>query len=363
MRRYLLILLAIVGAIVAVGILSIFRTPTLGLDLQGGLAIVLEAEAPPGEEIDRDGMERSVEIMRDRIDRLGVVEPEIRRQGENQIVIEFPGIHDAGRAAEIVGTTARLEFYKLQGNVTGPSKGPADNPVIPRTQDELRQLLEPWEEGDDFEGAEEPIEWYLFDGRELLAGPGESRDDVLSQLEAEAPEDAQFYYVEPGNTILTCPEDARACPGVGVAPGQTFYYLFEYRPDDAEDPVPQITGDDLELGGTQKDFDRGQPIVTLQFDNEGGDKFYDITRELAQEGRQVCAQLQCDTGSEDGRAIALQSFAIVLDKEIRSFPTIDFVGDTASGIAGGRAQISGLEGSGEAGGTCIAAWRSVTARS
>ena len=348
MRRYLLILLAIVGAIAAVGILSIFRTPTLGLDLQGGLAIVLEAEAPPGEEIDRDGMERSVEIMRDRIDRLGVVEPEIRRQGENQIVIEFPGIHDAGRAAEIVGTTARLEFYKLQGNVTGPSKGTADNPVIPRTQDELRQLLEPWEEGDDFEGAEEPTEWYLFDGRELLAGPGESRGDLLTQLENDAPEDAQFYYVEPGNTILVCPEDARACPGVGAAPGQTFYYLFEYRPDDAEDPVPQITGDDLSLRGTQQDFDRGQPIVTLEFTSEGGDKFYEITRELAQEGRQVCAQLQCDTGSEDGRAIALQSFAIVLDKEIRSFPTIDFVGDTATGIAGGRAQISGLEGTQEA---------------
>ena len=348
MRRYLLILLAIVGAIVAVGILSIFRTPTLGLDLQGGLAIVLEAEAPPGEEIDRDGMERSVEIMRDRIDRLGVVEPEIRRQGENQIVIEFPGIHDAGRAAEIVGTTARLEFYKLQGNVTGPSKGTAENPVLPRSEDELRQLLERWEEGDDLEGAEEPTEWYLFDGRELLAGPGESRDDLLTQLEDDAPEDAQFYYVEPGNTILTCPEDARACPGVGTAPGQTFYYLFEYRPDDAEDPVPQITGDDLSLRGTQQDFDRGQPIVTLEFTSEGGDKFYEITRELAQEGRQVCAQLQCDTGSEDGRAIALQSFAIVLDKEIRSFPTIDFVGDTATGIAGGRAQISGLEGTQEA---------------
>jgi SecD/SecF fusion protein len=348
MRRYLLILLAIAGAIIAVGVLSIFRTPTLGLDLQGGLAIVLEAEAPPGEEIDREGMERSVGIMRNRIDRLGVTEPEIRRQGDNQIVIEFPGITDAGRAAEIVGTTAQLEFYKLQDNVTGPSRGPATNPVIPTQEDGLRQLLERApEEGEEPEGEGAPTEWYLFSGRELLAGPGESREDVLGQLEADAPENAEFYVVPSGRIVLTCPEDARSCPGVGT-PQQTYYYLFEYRPDDAEDPVPQITGDDLSLRGTQQDFDRGQPIVTLEFNDEGGDKFYEITRELAQEGRQVCAQIQCDIGSEDGRGPALQSFAIVLDREIRSFPTIDFVGDTATGIAGGRAQISGLEGTEEA---------------
>ncbi len=349
MRRYLLILLAILGAIVAVGVLSIFRTPTLGLDLQGGLAITLEAEAPPGEEIDREGMERSVGIMRNRIDRLGVTEPEIRRQGENQIVIEFPGIHDAGRAAEIVGTTAQLEFYKLQDNVTGPSRGTAANPVIPTPEDELRRLLEQApDEGDEPQGEDAPTEWYLFSGRELLAGPGDSRQDVLDQLERDPPENAQFYVVPSGRVLLRCSEDARACPGVGVSPQETYYYLFEYRPDDAEDPVPQITGDDLSLRGTQQDFDRGQPIVTLEFNDEGGDKFYEITRERATEGRQVCAQIQCDTGSEEGRGPALQSFAIVLDREIRSYPTIDFVGDTATGIAGGRAQISGLEGTSEA---------------
>ena len=68
-------------------------------------------------------MDRSLEIMRDRIDRLGVAEPEIRRQGEDQIIIELPGVHDAARAAEIVGTTARLEFYDLQDDVAAADEG------------------------------------------------------------------------------------------------------------------------------------------------------------------------------------------------------------------------------------------------
>ncbi len=126
MRRYLLTLIAIRGAVAAVAVLSLFKTPTLGLDLQGGLAVVLEAEAPKGQTVDRAGMDRSVEIMRDRIDRLGVSEPEIRRQGDNQIIIELPGVHDADRAAEIVGTTARLEFYDLQDDARPADEGRAD---------------------------------------------------------------------------------------------------------------------------------------------------------------------------------------------------------------------------------------------
>ena len=180
MRRYLLILLVLAGAVAAVAVLSIFRSPTLGLDLQGGIAIVLEAEAPPGEEVDREGMERSVDIMNQRINRLGVTEPEIRRQSENQILIEIPGVTDVGRAAEIVGTTAQLEFYKLQDNVIGPSRGTAGNPVIPRTQDELRQLLERVPEGEEPEGEEAPTAWYLFDGREVLAGPADTREELVA---------------------------------------------------------------------------------------------------------------------------------------------------------------------------------------
>ena len=87
---------------------------TLGLDLQGGLEVVLKAVPPPGKTCDSACMDRSVSIMRSRIDKLGVSEPEIRKQGTNQIVIQLAGVHDVNKAAQIIGTTAQLQFYDFE---------------------------------------------------------------------------------------------------------------------------------------------------------------------------------------------------------------------------------------------------------
>ena len=338
MRRYLLILVAVAAVIAGVVVLASFRQPTLGLDLQGGLGIVLEAEAPKGQRVTKEGMERSIEIMRERVDKLGVAEPELRRQGERQILIELPGVHDAGRAADIVGQTAQLEFYDLEGDAVSPTKGTPENPIIPN---DLLPLLTP--EGKLKKG-EEPNAWYLFSkDKKRLAGPADTKAELLEAVKGgKAPEGARYYAVPEGRTILTCGRDARLCPGVGAAPTRTYYYLFEYRPNDKEDPVPELTGRDLRLRGTQQDFDRGQPIVTLEFTDRGGDKFHEITRELARRGRSLALQLGIPTGDQNARQAVLQRFAIVLDDEIRSFPTIDFV-DNPDGIAGGRAQITGLD--------------------
>ena len=121
MRRHGLILLGVIAAIGAVVAFGFFRTPTLGLDLQGGLELVLEAQAPRGREITDEDMNRSVEIIRERVDKLGVAEPEIRRQGENQIAVDLAGVFDPTRAAAIVGQTAQLQFYDLEGDLVRPS--------------------------------------------------------------------------------------------------------------------------------------------------------------------------------------------------------------------------------------------------
>ena len=117
MRRHLLILGGILAAVAGVVALALFRTPTLGLDLQGGLEVVLQAKAPRGREITQEDLDRSIEIMRQRVDKTGVAEPIITRQGPDQIAVELPGVHDAARAAELVGQTAQLQFYDLQGDV------------------------------------------------------------------------------------------------------------------------------------------------------------------------------------------------------------------------------------------------------
>ena len=335
MRRYLLILLALAGAIAAVVALGFFRSPTLGLDLQGGLEVTLEAQPPRGEEVTQDGMDRAIEIMRERIDKLGVSEPEIRAQGTNQILVELPGIRDASEAADVVGRTASLEFYDLEAGVKGPSRG-TSNTVRANTSPLSLLTRE-----DRLENGAEPSAWYLFsEDRKLLAGPAETKEALADELEGgEVPEGARYYAVPPQSIVLTCGESAVVCPGVNaVNPTQTFYYLFEYRPGAEEDRVPQITGEDLKLDGTRQDFDpqTNEPVVTLEFTDEGGDRFHDVTRELARRGRSQAALLRV----EDEQAY--QHFAIVLDREIRSWPSINF-NENPDGIAGGSAQISGLD--------------------
>jgi hypothetical protein len=125
-RSHLILVGLILAALAGVALLAIPGSPahkkvTLGLDLQGGLEVVLKAVPPKGKTCDAACMDRSISIMRSRIDKLGVSEPEIRKQGSNQIVIQLAGVHDVNKAAQIIGTTAQLQFYDFENDLTGPS--------------------------------------------------------------------------------------------------------------------------------------------------------------------------------------------------------------------------------------------------
>ncbi|HSA31054.1 MAG TPA: protein translocase subunit SecD [Candidatus Omnitrophota bacterium] len=83
----------------------------LGLDLKGGMHLILKVETETLDENARqDAVERAIEILRNRIDSLGVAEPVIQRQGEDQIIIQLPGITDRNRALDLIGKVAQLEF-------------------------------------------------------------------------------------------------------------------------------------------------------------------------------------------------------------------------------------------------------------
>jgi preprotein translocase subunit SecD len=87
----------------------------LGLDLQGGSHIILECVDTPNAPVDNDAVNRALEIIRNRIDQLGVSEPVIQRQGERRILVQLPGVEDPETAAEIIGKTALLEFKNEKG--------------------------------------------------------------------------------------------------------------------------------------------------------------------------------------------------------------------------------------------------------
>ena len=87
------------------------KTVKLGLDLKGGIYLVYEVDDTGMSDKDlRDAVNLTVEIIRKRIDELGVAEPSIQSEGRNRLVVKLPGIQDPARAKELIGTTAMLEF-------------------------------------------------------------------------------------------------------------------------------------------------------------------------------------------------------------------------------------------------------------
>jgi preprotein translocase subunit SecD len=111
LRAKLLIFLGVVVVLVAMTLAS-GNQPLLGLDLQGGISIVYEpiGKAKPG------SIDVAVDIIRSRVDGLGVSEPEISRQGNN-IVVDLPGVANREKARRIVGKTAELRFRPVLARV------------------------------------------------------------------------------------------------------------------------------------------------------------------------------------------------------------------------------------------------------
>jgi preprotein translocase subunit SecD len=86
----------------------------LGLDLQGGSYLVLEAQDTATVKVTPDAVDAAMRVIENRIDQLGVAEPSLQRQGSRRIVVELPGIQDPERAIALIGKTALLEFVDTQ---------------------------------------------------------------------------------------------------------------------------------------------------------------------------------------------------------------------------------------------------------
>ncbi len=146
MRRPLV--LSLLGVLVVAGgafvaTVATGRSPKLGLDLQGGAAVVLR----PEQKVPSGVLTQSIEIIRNRVDALGVAEPEISRQGDN-IIVQLPGVKNTRRALDVVGQTAELRFRPvLDANVPGGAQ--AGIQTTPREEDRPeREVVLPGKDGD-----------------------------------------------------------------------------------------------------------------------------------------------------------------------------------------------------------------------
>jgi len=348
-RNAIVVLVAVLAALVGVALMGVPASPlhrktTLGLDLQGGLEVTLKAVPPKGKTLGPSDLDRSVTIIRERIDKLGVSEPVVTKQGSNEIAIQLPGIKDPEAAAKVIGSTAQLGMYDLEADLAPPSADTNGQPVATTSLYQLLSGQQSLIEGDN-SGA-----WYLFDkAKRLRAGPTQFKSqllqaEVLKQYGGTPPAGWKVFAVPPKTTVITCPATT-FCPGVGssTSTAGTYYYLFKYDPPS----IPEMTGNDLNLSGTRQDYDTttGQPIVLLSFTSHGRKVFEEITKKEAIRGKLFYNTVM---GGQGNYQNSLQHFAIVLDNEIKSFPSIDWQ-QYPSGISGSNgAQITGSFTVGEA---------------
>jgi SecD/SecF fusion protein len=353
-RSNLILLLLIVAALVGVVMLilpssPIHRSVKKGLDLQGGLEVVFKAQPPPGHKLTSDDLARSVQIMRDRVDKLGVASPEIREQSPDQIVIQLAGVHNPDQAAAIIGTTAQLELYDLVPALVSPSISLANQSVVPFTN--LYKLLSAVQSN-----AGIPSSYVLFKPVKVTATTGTGKNKkthttttyvkvagptatlhhdpttgnagLLDAYHGTAPTGWKVLKVPGRTVVISCTKaSAQVCPGdtsaTGAPPaGLTDWYLFKhgYYPTNryaTNGKFPNMTGSMLKLSGVRQDFDptTGEPIVLLSFNNAGDKAFLQVTKNAAVRGQIA--------GLTNNNCGALCAFAIVLDNELRSWPTID----------------------------------------
>ena len=315
-RRNLFVILLMLGFMVGSVAIIVTKETKLGLDLKGGVELVYQGEPTPQSEVTPEAIDRAIEIMRERVDRLGVAEPEIQRLGNDQISVGLPGVKNLERAKAQVGTTAQLYLYDWERNVVGSPTAPINSlySAVKRASQRPPQI-------DDNNTTKE--QFYLFrPNKTLAAGPDSSRKELLSEYGGRVPKGFEVLTVPPGTVVLKA-ERPENLPS--DAPFERYFVVRDN---------PELRGTDIKDPRQESDPTTGEPIVTFRFTDQGRKNFQEVTRRLAERGQ---------TRQVPGQPVesSFQTFAIVLDRELVSRPFIDYR-ENPDGIDGRTgAQISG----------------------
>lgn len=246
-------------------------------------------------------VDRAVEIIRNRIDRFGVTEPSIVKQGSNRIVVELPGVDDEERVRNLLRGTARLEFRTM----ANPSE----------LQTSLRRIIDFYEttlppaEGDTL-GQETQInpftDVFIPVGESVIFGYAATTDtaDVMEKLRRE-----EVQRMLPRDTELMWAAQSERLQGSS----SEYYTLLGVRKQ------VELTGEVITDASPAFDPQTNQPEVSMTMNREGARRWSILT------------------GANIGRPVA-----IILDGYVYSYPTV------RSQITEGRSSISGIGGLTEA---------------
>jgi protein-export membrane protein SecD len=324
-------------------------TIQLGLDLQGGMHLVLELDQTErsftGEE-QTDAIDRALEIIRNRVDQFGVSEPLIQKVGDERIIVELPGIQDEDRAKALVQQAAYLEFQLvIDGQdaidqIRAVDAALAGREIQAETAGAVSDTTAPAASEADSMAPSDTAAADTVSGQTLeeLTGSGDAAGDTtgsatlaagdrpLSSLLQTMPRgNDQNDFLVPENEVsnveaMLADSAARAV----LAPEyewlwsgepQTFSDGRSYRMLYLVDQEPLMTGEAVATASAGFDPQTAnQPIVSLELTGEGGGQFADVTRSHVN-----------------------QRLGIVLDGVVRMAPNI------RQPITDGRAQIEGFD--------------------
>jgi preprotein translocase subunit SecD len=326
LRARILVILAVVGVSGWYLYQNVQEAGTpikLGLDLKGGMHLVLEVDDPDGTmslEDRADAIARSERVIRNRVDELGVEEPLIQRSGQDRLIVELAGITDESRAKELIGTTALLEWKLVRplSEIEG---------FLPRIDRAIVQAL-----GADSiralgRAVSEPrsqVEDLLFGGADTaqadsaeVAATEEEEDDLTAEERALRPFTSLLLGGDGGTFLvavadypvarmfLELPEVQAVLPrgrdpvtlqwgwqpvGIGGALYRELWVLQREA---------FLTGDQLETAAAIRDTQFNFPVVTFGLTRAGGSTFGRVT------------------GANIGERIA-----IILDREVVSAPFV-----------------------------------------
>jgi SecD/SecF fusion protein len=265
------------GTVAGAAMLLFSSEPRLGLDLRGGTQIVLETRDSPTAKANADATDRTVEVLRHRIDALGVSEPTLVRSGERRIIVELPDVQDPREATAVIGRTAQLTFHPVV-DVAGTN--PEAAPVAPRpspaapgaTQlpDESGQPLQLGATaltGDDVDSAEAVTDPQLgrWEVNVDFRGSGQEKWTDLTAKAACAPagDPQRRVAIVLDDEVISSPQvDGTVACNMGIRGGSTVI-TGEFTQDEARElalliragalPVPVVTVEQHTIGATLGD--------------------------------------------------------------------------------------------------------------